>query len=426
MSQTDARYSAALQDLYQRTTQGIKLGLDNTRQLLNALGNPQDGMKHVVVAGTNGKGSTSSLLATVLEQAGIPAGLYTSPHLLRYTERIKIRGTEISQNQVVDYYDRIRSIETQCDSLPTFFEITTAMALLAFKEAGAKIAVMEVGLGGRLDSTNIVDKFLSIITPVGLDHIHILGETLEEIAGEKAGIIAQDRPVIVAEQAPAALKTIQGVATDLDAPLIMSLPHQFQDGVLSIQTPAKETKTFHFHGPGYQASNATTVFTALEVLRAGHFEVNAAHLQGALDKWKWPGRFQRVQTQVPVILDGAHNPHAVQALFEALPRIDQQALHVVFSALHTKDAGSMINALQDQCTSLHLTPSSVGKSLQCEALLELAPQLPTYRNSLLAFERAQELAKADGGQVLVTGSLFLVADILHHLSGEPRDPGIVS
>ena len=161
MTITHARYQEALADLYQRTTQGIKLGLENTHQLLRALGNPHHQMRHVVVAGTNGKGSTSSLLSQVLVEAGIETGLYTSPHLLRFTERIRVNGEEISRDKVLEYYQRIRAVEDQCDALPTFFEIATAMALLCFAEAKVEIAVMEVGLGGRLDSTNVVKEFTS-------------------------------------------------------------------------------------------------------------------------------------------------------------------------------------------------------------------------------------------------------------------------
>jgi dihydrofolate synthase / folylpolyglutamate synthase len=426
MTKTEARYSAVLQDLYQRTTQGIKLGLDNTRQLLDALGNPQEHMRHIVVAGTNGKGSTSSLMATVLEESGIPAGLYTSPHLLRYTERIKLRGTEISQRQVIDYYDRIREIESKCESLPTFFEVTTAMALLAFKEASLEYAVLEVGLGGRLDSTNVVDKFLSIITPIGLDHIHILGDTIEEIAAEKAGIIQANRPVLLAPQSQAARLTLETIANSHEAQVFHSTPHKLQHGELTIELEAQPSKSFKFDGPSYQASNAATVFSATQILCAANLEITADHFQAALESWQWAGRFQRIQAQAPVILDGAHNPHAIEALFEALPKLTERPLHVVFSALHTKDAALMIRSLDSQSTSLHLAPSSVGKSLQHEDLRALAPNLPVYDHSLLAFDKALSLAKNDGGQVLVTGSLFLVADILHHLSGEERDPGIAS
>lgn len=426
MTRIEVRYRTALQDLYQRTTQGIKLGLDNTLQLLEAVGSPQKSMKHIVVAGTNGKGSTSSLMAQVLEEAGIAAGLYTSPHLLRYTERIKIRGSEITQQQVLEYYERIRAIEAKCESLPTFFEITTAMALMAFKDAGVEVAVMEVGLGGRLDSTNVVDKFLSIITPIGLDHIHILGETLEEIAAEKAGIIQARKPVVLAPQAPEALQTIESIAADLQSPICHSAVYQFREPKLTIGASQDPDVTYRFDGPAYQACNAVTVFSALEPLRKAGIQVGPEHLQPALDNWRWAGRFQRIQADAPVILDGAHNPHAVQALYQALPPLTERPLHVVFSAVHTKDVGLMVSQLQRQSTSLHLTPSSVGKSLQQDALKELAPDLPVYKDSIAALNAAQGLAQNDGGQVLVTGSLFLVADVLHHLSGESRDPGVVS
>ncbi len=425
MNRDQARYSHALQDLYQRTTQGIKLGLDNTSQLLEALGNPHRKMKHVVVAGTNGKGSTSSLLAQVCQAAGYTTGLYTSPHLLRFTERIQINGCEISTKAVLDYYDKIREVESACDALPTFFEVTTAMALMAFAEQKVDIAIMEVGLGGRLDSTNVVEKCLSIITPIALDHVHILGNTLGEIAAEKAGIIAPGAPALTASQRPEAQKVLIETAARHGTQLHVCGPYRYEKSTIEF-TDAKQLKTLEFHGPDYQAANVATVFHALPLLSSAGFQLDFEHLKQALQNWIWPGRFQQIDFKSPVILDGAHNPHALDNLMQALKRRSPGPVHAVFSAIHTKDAGQMVETLTEHLTSVHLCPSSVGKSLSQQSLQEVSSGATTYANAISAFEAATTCAQEDGGLVLVTGSLFLVADILHHITGERRDPGVVS
>ncbi len=425
MTTEQERYSLALQDLYQRTTQGIKLGLDNTQQLLDALGNPERKMKHVVVAGTNGKGSTSSLLATVCQEAGHRTGLYTSPHLLRFTERIKIDGIELSQDRVLEYYETIRSVEAACDALPTFFEVTTAMALMAFADAGVQIAVMEVGLGGRLDSTNVVDKTLSIITPIAMDHVHILGNTLAEIASEKAGIITATAPALSAKQKPEAQAVLEETCQGLNTTLHSCSEYSRTAETLTIQAD-KATKSFSYKGPDYQACNINTVAHALPLLTKAGFDMGLRHLEQALAHWQWPGRFQSLNHDCQVILDGAHNPHALQALMDTLKDRNNQPLHIVFSAIHTKDAGNMIDTLVENTPFVYLCPSSVGKSLSEESLKSLNSRIPTYPGPAAAFNAASEAACRDGGLVLVTGSLFLVADILHHVTGERRDPGVVS
>ena len=290
MTITHARYQEALADLYQRTTQGIKLGLDNTHQLLRALGNPHHQMRHVVVAGTTGKGSTSSLLSQVLVEAGIETGLYTSPHLLRFTERIRVNGEEISRDKVLEYYQRIRAVEDQCDALPTFFEIATAMALLCFAEAKVEIAVMEVGLGGRLDSTNVVKKSLSIITPSALDHVHILGDNLAQIASEKAGIISRDAPALTAPQSPEALQVLQETANRHQTTL-HAVPNTDYDGATIRLHGHGSGHNLDFRGPDYQAANITTVASSLPLLRDQGWQIEWHHLARALENWQWRGRY---------------------------------------------------------------------------------------------------------------------------------------
>ncbi|MED5465674.1 MAG: folylpolyglutamate synthase/dihydrofolate synthase family protein [Myxococcota bacterium] len=404
-------YSAALEHLYPRTNGGIKLGLENTARLLEAVGNPQNSMQHVVVAGTNGKGSTSSLLAHALERAGYRVGLYTSPHLLRFTERVRVNGVEISQKQVVEHYATLCAAEHYCDYPPTFFECVTAMTLLEFQRQEVDIAVMEVGLGGRLDSTNVVPKKLSVITPIALDHQMFLGDTLAEIAAEKAGVIPHEGWVVSAPQKPEAARVLNEVARQRASTLrTATLPGLVSDNAR----------------PEFQATNVETARVACEVLGELGFPLSDTHFEEALKTWRWPGRFQELLGQPPVLLDGAHNPHALSALWDTIKK-RKKPVHVVFSALATKASGEMLCLLDQKAASIHLCPSSVSRSLSHSELLKLRePGHAVYPSASDALEAAKERALEDAGMVLVTGSLFLVADILHSETGEERDPGIVS
>ncbi len=404
-------YSETLQHLYPRTNSGIKLGLQNTQKLLDALGNPEKEVPFVVVAGTNGKGSTSSLLAHALNTAGYKTGLYTSPHLLRFTERIQIGGIEISQKAVCNHYQSILQAQSACDYSPTFFECVTAMTLLEFKDQQIDIGVLEVGLGGRLDSTNVVPKLLSIITPIGLDHQQFLGNTLTQIATEKAGIIAPRGNVLLAKQKSEAQKVLQRVINEKAA-----TPHPL------LPSSDKKPNTFRLQ-------NIELVRSALSALGPLGFPSSSSHFKEALRTWQWPGRFQLLAGTPPVLLDGAHNPHALEALFdsiEATSQVSGAPLHVVFSSLRSKSTIKMVDVITNHCASLHLCPTSVDRSLSLHELHELNLNKATVAHTASdALARASELA-ANNGIVLVTGSLFLVADILHQVTGESRDPAIAS
>ena len=402
-------YSETLAQLYPRTNGGIKLGLENTQKLLDAVGNPEKGIPFVVVAGTNGKGSTSSLLAHALNTAGYKTGLYTSPHLLRFTERIRVGGNEIAQEAVVQHYEAVHQAEHACDYPPTFFECVTAMTLLEFQAQQVDIGILE---GGRLDSTNVVPKLLSIITPIALDHQQFLGDTLSQITIEKAGIIPTDGNVVAAEQMPEAEETLSQIISERRA-----------------SRHALEPKIGQNTLPPFQRMNIRVAHSAVRAL--GHLGFPAApnHFEEAVNSWRWPGRYQLIAGTPPVLLDGAHNPHALSALFEAIhsdPTLSNKPIHTVVSTLRTKSTREMLELIQSNSASLHLCPTSVQRSLNVEELGDLALEgshvYPTP-------DQALEAAKAKAGKpglVLITGSLFLVADILHLLEGRDRDPAIAS
>ena len=393
-----------------RTGGGIKLGLAPTRELLEALGRPQDRIPHcVVIAGTNGKGSTAMLVAMALEQAGLRAGLYTSPHVMRYTERIQINRQEISPNQVVAGLARIRRAEGALSRPATFFEATTALALDHFAEQEVQVAVLEVGLGGRLDSTNVVDRTVAAITRVGLDHQHILGSTLEAITREKAGVMQAQRPVVVGEQRPEVAAVLHQRAREVGARLTEAAPWTSPHPLAA-----------------YQASNLAVAAAVLAELAAAKVPVRREHLLAALPHFAWRGRF--AWRGENLVLDAAHNRDGVQVLLQALeghPRGRRpRPVHVVFSALRDKEGPLLASLLRQRATQLYLAPLPLRRGHTAHTVGELDPLGVPCTSVPHALARAQAAAAQDGGLVVVAGSIFLVAEALGALGEGPRDPPI--
>jgi dihydrofolate synthase/folylpolyglutamate synthase len=395
-------YSATLGAMYGRAAGGIKLGLHAIAAALERLSNPQKRMKHIVVAGTNGKGSTSSLIASALQYSGVRVGHYSSPHLLRFTERIRVNGREISQGRVVELYARIVAVEPSLPQSLSFFEVATIMALLEFEATEVVMSVLEVGLGGRLDATNVVDKTLSVITPIGIDHEAYLGSTISAIAGEKAGIIAAGVPVVVSAQSAEADAVLLARARELGAPLIMAGP------------PPAGTRI----PPGaYQLGNVGTAATACRVL-----ELTDENIQWASAHFDWPGRYQWFGN---ILLDGAHNGHGIRALLDAIAldeRARNRAIHLVATVLADKDPDVVLRPLADVAASVRLAAVGSKRTRSDRELASLGFPVATDAANAIADARARALQ--DGGFVLVAGSLFLIADALAVLTGAERDPPI--
>jgi len=392
-------YVAALGSMYGRAATGIKLGLANMRAALDLLGHPESRMRHVVVAGTNGKGSTTTLIAGALESAGHRVGRYTSPHLLRFTERIRSHGQEMAPERVAPLYERIAALEARLPQRLTFFEVATVMAFLVFAEDQVDIAVLEVGLGGRLDAVNVVSKLLSVITPIGIDHERYLGTTLSAIAAEKAGIIEPGVPVVSAPQDPEALGVIAQRAEALGAPL-------------AVASAAGR----------YPEVNAATAALAVEKLASLGIMVGPGHFAAARARFDWPGRYQWIGA---VLLDGAHNGHGVAALLAAMER-DQRAadtpMHLIATVLADKDHNAILKPVAARAASVQLVPTGSDRTRSMGELATLG--FPVAREVADALTIATRRAESDGGFVLVTGSLFLVADALAVLTASPRDPPI--
>jgi dihydrofolate synthase/folylpolyglutamate synthase len=409
----DAIYPQTLAHLFARQQLGIKLGLEAMRAVCRSLGDPHRAFNSVLVAGTNGKGTTAALLAAALQHSGRRCGLYTSPHLLRFVERITIVGEPVTHAQVLRSYSALCQAEARLGLSLTFFEAATAMALSLFAEAEVDIAVLEVGLGGRLDATNCVDNVLSIITPIGMDHQALLGSTLAAIAGEKAGILRPGVPVVLAPQPPEARQVLRARAAALGCRCLeVSSPQALPDPCMQYPPTLRQ--------------NAATAWTA-----AQHLGVPAAAFAQAQRSLQWPGRYQwlpRRPQQPQVVLDGAHNVPAIEALVQALQHDSrlqgQLRLATVYSCVTDKDAAAMLALLATLPGRLFVCANASSRSHTAGALHGQWPQAFPCPDFAAAFAAATAHVGACG-TVLVCGSLFLIGEALAHLTSVTADPPVV-
>jgi dihydrofolate synthase/folylpolyglutamate synthase len=426
----DSQYAQTLTSLFARSAFGFKLGLESPRALFDALGRPEQRLRAVVlVAGTNGKGSTAALIAGTLQRAGLRTGFFLSPHLLRFCERIRVGSEMVTPQQVSAMYDEIRAVEHLCPQRPTFFECATAMAVMTFVRHDVDIAVFEVGLGGRLDATNVLPRQLAVITPIGLDHQHFLGDTLAQIAGEKADIIPASGTVVMAEQTDEARAVIEAVAQKRGARVARAPEVSARPGCLVLDRGDLHgplTLRIGEHAP-YQRVNIASAAAATQALAALGHPVTPGNLQEAIDAFDWPARYQWLgHGGVDTLVDGAHNPAAVDALCNAMSGDARtfRPAHCVFSALRDKAAESMLARLRPWVRSLHLCPLPSRRRRSLEDLSELAPEGEVHGDVYPALAAARQRAAVDGGFVLVTGSLMLAGAVLAEVTGAPRDPTV--
>lgn len=407
-------YQESLDYLYGLQRFGIKLGLENIRALLVRLGHPERGCRIIHVGGSNGKGSVSACLAEILRRAGYRVGLYTSPHLHSFTERIRVDGVAIAEAEVVRLTETLRS---RAGEIPaTFFEFTTAMALRHFQDREVDFAVLEVGMGGRLDATNAVSPCLSVITPVCRDHAEHLGSTLPAIAGEKAGIIKEGVPVVVAGQEPAALAVLQEEADRRKAPLLL-LGRDFA----AESAPAG----LAFRGLGltldglrpglagaHQVQNLALALAAAAVLcRQGVAIVDAA-LRAGVQGVRWPGRLEWWRERREVLLDGAHNEGGAEALAAYLATLEHDGIRWVVGIKGSRPAGDILGPVLSRVTALYCTEPPVEEAVAPAELVRLGTVSGVPARAFASPEDALAAALRErrGNEiVLVAGSLFLVA-----------------
>jgi dihydrofolate synthase/folylpolyglutamate synthase len=386
-------YSEALAWLYSTQQFGIKLGLENTHRLLAALDHPERACRFLHVAGTNGKGSTCAMLDSVLRAAGHRTGLYTSPHLVDFRERIRVNGEMIPEVDVARILTRLRDATCGWDHAPTYFELSTVLALRHFADADVEFVVLETGMGGRLDSTNAVTPIVSVLTPIAMDHAQWLGDTLAKIAAQKAGILKPGVPAVSAAQEPAAAAVLEACASEVGVSL--EFVREPLDLPLSL-------------GGSHQKANAAL---AVAALRAARIDIPDAELRQGLATAQWPGRFQRIGDRF--VLDGGHNPHAVAQLVRTWrEEFGEERPLVVFGALSDKDYPAMLETLAGIADELWIVPVRSARATNPETLATVAPMPARIFESL---DAALAEAGGQGRRVLVTGSLFLVGEALEIL-----------
>ena len=330
-----------LEHLYGLRRLGIKVGLEHTNELLRQCGNPQRGLRTIHIAGTNGKGSTAAMIHAILRGNGLKVGLYTSPHLIRFNERIRINGLPISDKSIIDFMMQFNSAIDEVEA--TFFEVTTVLALHYFSNQEVDVAIIETGLGGRLDSTNVIEPLLTIITSVDLDHQHILGETLIEIALEKAGIIKKQTPVLVASQTPEVIDVIRKKAQECSSPIIYC--NDPEKIIIDHHSTGFELDKKKYYIPLIGAHQAINAGLAISAVMHHLPEMKQTQIQSGLSNTKWLGRFQPLTKELPIYYDVAHNPGGIRTIRSTLDTLNSKVTNGIMVLKNDKDVDQIALAL---------------------------------------------------------------------------------
>lgn len=419
------RLDPTLEYLYGLAGSGIKPGLGRIKALLNALGDPHKGYPTAVISGTNGKGSTSAAIAFILTEAGLTTGLYTSPHLVRFNERIRINGELVADDAVIELVAKVRSAaETLPPKYsPTFFEFTTAMAFEYFRTSHVDFAVLEVGMGGRLDATNVTTPEVAVITSISVDHAEFLGEDPEDITAEKAGIIRKGSSVVSGVRQPGLAGLIESIALSKGAGRVMSLGRDFdltgggsasglefatRDGVVVDGiTPALRG--------AHQVRNIACALAAVVQLRSRGFKIPDRAVRDGISKLRWPGRFDVISSSPTVVLDCAHNPDGAAVLKDALAGLDYSELILVIGMMRDKDIDAFLAELAPAASQIIFTAPLNERAADPALLKDRAVKYGITSETVVpvreACARAMELARPEDA-VCITGSIFTVGEAM--------------
>lgn len=402
-------YSEAIEWIYSTQNFGIKLGLDAPAELLaQFLAFPTRETKVIHVAGTNGKGSTCALIDSVARSHGLRTGLFTSPHLVDFRERLLVHGKMITERETAKYLTEIRDLVSDWEHHPTFFEIALALGMKFFRDKECELIVLETGMGGRLDATTAVPADVCVLTPIAMDHSQWLGETLSEIAGEKAGIIVSDAPVISAVQDRKAARVIAETANRQRAPLTV------------VNEPVE---AYAVAIPGnHQRENAAL---ALEALHQLGVEMRYDSVKDGLGNVEWQGRFEVISENPLTVIDGAHNPHAakilVQTWREQYVQLKQKPV-VIFGAIESKDLSGVLDCLSEITDKIIFTPINSLKTIQFEDITEFTriKKIELLRASDI--KDALSIALGENTPILITGSLYLLGEYKALINSRPHHP----
>ena len=398
-----------------------KPGLDRIRELCDKLGNPQDSLKFVQVAGTNGKGSFCSMLSAILTESGLKTGLYTSPYILEFGERMRVNGKNIPNDTLARLTERVRPIADSMTDKPTEFELITAIALLYFKEEACDVVVLECGMGGRLDSTNIVNtSILSVITGISLDHTAFLGDTVEKIAKEKAGIIKKGVPVLYGGESDTVYDVIAGEAANAGSPVYRTdyseiTLHDFSYRGAKFDYKHRSDVNISLAGL-YQPRNASLVLEAVDILKSEIPKITEESIKKGLAKAKWPARFETICENPLIIFDGAHNPEGIEAAVESAKSYFTDKVTVLSGVLKDKDYRAISAKISEIASEAYtITPDS-PRALPAEEYAAIFKEYGVKATPTVSISEAINLAinsaRHSGNPILCLGSLYTYGDVV--------------
>jgi len=429
MKTQNTPYKEAVDSLYSLQKYGIKFGLSKTENLLKAFGNPHKGRRYVHIGGTNGKGSVAAFIGSILKAAGLRVGFYSSPHLVRFTERFSINGEEIDQDTAAGLINDLRKIFSP-EAPPTFFEATTAMALIYFAREETDLDIMEVGMGGRLDATNVITPMVCGITNISPEHQDFLGSRLTDIAREKGGIIKRKVDVVTAAAQPVVIKTLESIATERDAPLWRvgkDILYRATASGLHYRGLGLKMKGLHLGLQGMmQARNAALALGIIERLTEKGIRISEEDIREGLQNTVWTGRMQIVGTNPTILLDGAHNPGALRMLARSIKAgFEYRRLILVIGVMADKAINEMMRIVAPLADYLICTRPLYYRAADPEVLTAAAAPLgiPGETVPLLtdALSRAREMA-GPRDLIVVCGSLFTVGEALTYFDPETYRP----
>ncbi len=423
-------YAEALGYIYNLNKYGIKLGLNNISYLLFLLGNPHKNLNIIHIGGTNGKGSTAAMISSILQANGFKTGLYTSPHLVDFTERMKINSQNISQEKVCELLERIKPYIEEVSNTagynhPTFFEVITAMAFLYFYEEKVDFLVLEVGLGGRLDATNVCQPLISVITQIDYDHMDKLGNSLKEIAREKSGIIKSGEIVISSSQYDEAYNEIKKITDERNSPLFSigkEINYQIKKtdikgSIFDLKGIYNEYKDLHVSLIGkHQVDNAATAIAAIEALRIKGLSIPTKAIRDGLEKVRWEGRLEIIQYDPLLVLDGAHNPNGIKIVRQTLEELfSYNRLILVLAIFSDKDYKKMIQIISPLADLIITTKAENPRATPPQVIAKEAEQYKNKKKIIVTENITQAINCALSNSkkndlICITGSLYTVGE----------------